>query len=24
LKSLQCPGYASTAMPDWNAMKEMK
>jgi hypothetical protein len=24
LKSLQCPGYASTALPDWNAMKEME
>jgi hypothetical protein len=24
LKSLDCPGYASRAMPDWNAMKEMK
>ena len=23
LKSLDCPGYASRAMPDWNAMKEM-
>jgi len=24
MKSLDCPGYASRAMPDWNAMKEMK
>ena len=24
LKSLQCPGYASTAMPDWKTMREMK
>ncbi|MEA3193032.1 MAG: hypothetical protein QOD26_1365 [Betaproteobacteria bacterium] len=23
MKSLDCPGYASRAMPDWNAMKEM-
>jgi hypothetical protein len=22
-KSLNCPGFASAAMPDWNAMKEM-
>jgi len=21
--SLDCPGYASRAMPDWNTMKEM-
>ena len=24
LKSLACPGYASRAMPDWKAMKEMQ
>ena len=24
LKSLQCPGYASMAMPDWKTMREMK
>ena len=24
LKSLDCPGYASRAMPDWKAMKEMQ
>jgi hypothetical protein len=23
MKSLECPGYASGAMPDWSAMKEM-
>ena len=23
MKSVDCPGYASRAMPDWNAMKEM-
>jgi L-alanine-DL-glutamate epimerase-like enolase superfamily enzyme len=23
MKSLDCPGYASRALPDWNAMKEM-
>jgi L-alanine-DL-glutamate epimerase-like enolase superfamily enzyme len=23
MKSLDCPGFASTAIPDWNAMKEM-
>jgi L-alanine-DL-glutamate epimerase-like enolase superfamily enzyme len=24
MKSLDCPGYASRALPDWNAMKEMR
>ncbi|MFN2644586.1 MAG: enolase C-terminal domain-like protein [Burkholderiales bacterium] len=24
MKSLDCPGFASAAMPDWNHMKEMK
>ena len=24
MASLDCPGYASRAMPDWNAMREMK
>jgi hypothetical protein len=24
LGSLGCPGFASGALPDWNAMKEMK
>jgi hypothetical protein len=23
LDSLDCPGYASRAMPDWNSMREM-
>jgi L-alanine-DL-glutamate epimerase-like enolase superfamily enzyme len=24
MKSLDCPGYASRALPDWNAMREMR
>ena len=24
MKSLDCPGYASRVLPDWNSMKEMR